>query len=622
MNGENFRINYEYNLEKDGIDEGAFGKVFKAVHKETKEKRAIKLIDVKKLIKKFKNHLSEDEIKDFMNLLLKEINIMKEMEGKNHENENTVKVYEYYYQKDIEIAIVMELCDENLETMISNKFDKKENFTFDEIKNILKQLNNSFRIMEKNKIAHRDLKPENILVKYKNDKDKNNFIIKLCDYGGAKRLTITKNVFKTTVGTLPFMAPEIMEGQPFDLKCDLWSLGVIIYYLYFQKYPYPAAQTEFTLINYIKNHGQKFFQKSENEEFDDLIHLLLIKVPQERISWGDYFNHPFLKDNKILTTLKINVKDINKEVYFLNNKDDKKWKNEEIDNLNNEDCQIFINGEPKDFNKFFKPEKEGEYKIEIIFKKKLKNCSYMFANCEKVTKLDLSSFNTSQVTNMYYMFGRCYELKEINLSNIQTKNVTNMGYLFDKCKKLKNISLPDSFDTGCVENMEYMFHDCNSLEKIIFPPSFVTKKVKSMECMFFKCYNLEKLDLKNFETKEVTKIGYMFNSCSNLRKILIDPEKFKTDKVIEMGKMFYNCENLESVDIIKNFDYSNVKFMDQMFVDCKKIQEIDLSNLNINKDKLNTNNIFGNLKNIKVKVNEGSIDKFKKEFKDINFNLI
>ena len=621
MKGENFRINYEFNLEKDEIDEGGFGKVFKAIHKETKEKRAIKLINVKKLIKKIKSHLKEEEINDFMNLLLKEINIMIEMEGKNHENENTVKIHEYYYQKDIEIAIVMELCDENLETMISNKLDKKEKFTFDEIKNILQQLNNSFKIMEKNKIAHRDLKPENILIKYKNDQDKNNFIIKLCDYGGAKRLTITKNLFKTTVGTLPFMAPEIMEGQPFDLKCDLWSLGVIIYYLYFQEYPYPAAETEYTLINHIKNYGQKFFAKSKNEEFDDLIHRLLIKDPQERISWEEYFNHPFLKE-KILITLKIYAKDINKEIYFLNNKDDTKGKNEEIDNLNNENCQIFINGETKNFNKFFIPEKEGEYIIKIYFKKKLKNCSFMFANCERIIKLDLSSFNTSQVTNMYYMFGKCYELNEINLSNIQTKNVINMGYLFNKCKKLKNITLPDSFDTNNVENMEYMFHDCNSLEKIVFPTSFITKKVKSMECMFFNCYQLETLDLKNFETKELRKTGYMFNSCSKLKNILFDSEKFKTDKVIEMGKMFYNCENLESLDIIKNFDYSNVKFMDQMFVDCKKLEVIDLSNLNINKDKLNTNNIFGSLKNIKVIVNKGSIDKFKKDFKDINFDLI
>ena len=72
----------------------------------------------------------------------------------------------------------MELCDENLNTMIVNK---NQIFTFSEIKEILYQLNNSFEIMHENKMAHRDLKPENILVKYKNENDKNNYIIKLSD---------------------------------------------------------------------------------------------------------------------------------------------------------------------------------------------------------------------------------------------------------------------------------------------------------------------------------------------------------------------------------------------------------------------------------------------------------
>ena len=100
-------------------------------------------------------------------------------------------------------------------------------------------------------MAHRDLKPQNILIKYKNENDKNNFIIKLSDYGEAKRLTMTKNVFTTYVGTWSYMAPEILMEQNFDLKCDLWSLGVIIYILYFREYPYPMAKSELALINHI-----------------------------------------------------------------------------------------------------------------------------------------------------------------------------------------------------------------------------------------------------------------------------------------------------------------------------------------------------------------------------------
>ena len=77
------------------------------------------------------------------------------MEWKNKENENTVKLYKYYNHNE-EIAILLELCDKNLNTMITNK---NQNFTFSEIKEILNQLNNSFKIMNENKMAHRDLKP-------------------------------------------------------------------------------------------------------------------------------------------------------------------------------------------------------------------------------------------------------------------------------------------------------------------------------------------------------------------------------------------------------------------------------------------------------------------------------
>ena len=212
------------------------------------------------------------------------------MEKTNQKNENTVKLYEYYYHNE-EIAIVMELCDENLATMIANK---NQNFSFSEIKEILNQLNNSFKIMYENKLAHRDLKLQNILIKYKDGNDKNNFIVKLSDYGEAKRLTMTRNAFISNVGTSSYMAPEILMGKPFDLKCDLWSLGVIIYILYFREYPYPMAKSDLALINHINNKGQKYFKKSKNEDFDNLISKLLIADPKERISWEQYFKHPFL----------------------------------------------------------------------------------------------------------------------------------------------------------------------------------------------------------------------------------------------------------------------------------------------------------------------------------------
>ena len=81
------------------------------------------------------------------------------------------------------------------------------------------------------------------------------------------------------------MAPEILNEDPYDLKCDLWSLGIIIYILYFREHPYPMAKSDIALINQINNYGQKYFKISKNEDFDNLISKLLIKDPKERISW-------------------------------------------------------------------------------------------------------------------------------------------------------------------------------------------------------------------------------------------------------------------------------------------------------------------------------------------------
>ena len=207
----------------------------------------------------------------------------------------------------------MELCNENLAKMLTNKI-----FTMTEIKEILNQLNNSFKIMIKNKIAHRDLKPQNILVKYKNENDKNDFIIKLSDYGEANRLTMTRKAFSSFHGTLSFMAPEILNEEPYDLKCDLWSLGLILYILYFRKHPFSMLLAGEALKNLFKTDFQKYLKKSKNEDFNKLIRKLLVKDPKERISWEEYFTHSFLTQNQILMTIKINKEHINKKILILN----------------------------------------------------------------------------------------------------------------------------------------------------------------------------------------------------------------------------------------------------------------------------------------------------------------
>lgn len=123
----------------------------------------------------------------------------------------------------------------------------------------MSQLNETLKIMVKNNIVYRDLKLENILIKYENN-DKNKFIVKLTDYGISKQLTTTK-MYKTRVGTPIIMAPEILERiSNYDNKCDLRSIGIILYYLTFNEVPYNIA-TEAALLNNIKIMDKNFLKK-------------------------------------------------------------------------------------------------------------------------------------------------------------------------------------------------------------------------------------------------------------------------------------------------------------------------------------------------------------------------
>ena len=236
---ERAKKNYEeYYVISKVIGQGAFGIIYKGKEKGKDELRAIKVIDLEKikenLILKFGGDI-EEQLKIYINELFSEY---KNMEICSLNNENSVKCYEFFHDED-NFTIIMELCDTNLSKILTERLIKhNKGFNSEEILEILKQLNNAFKVMEEKKIIHRDLKLENILLKYI-DKEHKKYIIKLCDYGSSKKYTsLTKNYFNSVHGTLLYMAPEILKEEEYNYKCDLWSIGIIIYQLYFGNLPY------------------------------------------------------------------------------------------------------------------------------------------------------------------------------------------------------------------------------------------------------------------------------------------------------------------------------------------------------------------------------------------------
>ena len=248
--------NYYEIIEKLGG--GTYGTVFKTKLKNKEEYRAIKIIDLadtKNQIEKNSICYEETPKKMYEKFVKSIINEIENMKICSEKNDNSAKLYEYF-KSEKEVAIVMELCDCNLGEVIAQKKGKKEGFKPIEVYQIMSQLNNTFRIMRDKNIVHRDLKGENILIKYSDDSPLG-FIVKLTDYGNSKKVTKESKLLTHNIGTRLTCAPEILKGKDDDeytYKCDLWSIGIIIYELSFLSFPYNG--TDCQIIDAIKKHEE------------------------------------------------------------------------------------------------------------------------------------------------------------------------------------------------------------------------------------------------------------------------------------------------------------------------------------------------------------------------------
>jgi len=155
---------------------------------------------------------------------------------------------------------------------------------------------------------------------------------------------------------------------------------------------------------------------------------------------------------------------------------------------------------------FTKHIKELQGTIKVIGGHNLKNSDTMFRKCE-AQSLDLSSFNTSNITSMERMFWEC-KAQFIDLHSFNTSNVTSMRGMFDGCKA-QSLDL-SSFNTSNVTDMEYMFFRCKA--QSIDLSSFDTRNVTNMREMFFRC-QAQSLDLSSFDTRNITLMIDMFEEC-------------------------------------------------------------------------------------------------------------
>jgi len=263
----------KYEIENT-IGKGEYAVVKIGINKITKEKYALKIYEKGKLDNLFRKTCVKSEIEVLY--LINHKNIAKIIEDINTNNQ---------------IIIVQELVEgSSLKDYYSKELKNKKYLSDGDLiilKNIFKQIFEAMNYLHKNNISHRDIKMENILIK-------NNYEIKIIDFGFGL-YNPQHEVQKFFCGTPKYIAPEILEGKGYlGEEADLWSLGVLIYKIYCNVYPFKGKDDE-ELYSSIK-YGKYKIPDNIPNYVKDIIEKLLIVEPKLRIKCENVVNSFWLKN--------------------------------------------------------------------------------------------------------------------------------------------------------------------------------------------------------------------------------------------------------------------------------------------------------------------------------------
>ena len=154
----------------------------------------------------------------------------------------------------------------------------------------MQQLFSALEYLHSKQISHRDIKPENFMLYRKNDMT----CIKMIDFGLSKDFS-ENNVMHTMSGSPYYIAPEVFL-QKYDMKIDIWSMGVVLYIMLSGKVPFPGRTEPEIIQNVIKGEfhfNHKAFEEV-SEECKDLIKNCLIKDYTTRYTARDCLQHNWI----------------------------------------------------------------------------------------------------------------------------------------------------------------------------------------------------------------------------------------------------------------------------------------------------------------------------------------
>ena len=258
---------------KQKIGKGKFGLVKAGINKETKKPVAIKIMAKKNMDK------------SDMELAKVEIDILK-----ISQHPNIIKLYDVFENENY-IYIIMENCSggDLLSYFEYHEYELPE----PKVCEIIHKLSMAVYYLHSYGIVHRDLKPENILMTDLSATAD----IRLLDFGLSK---IIGNDEKCTepYGTLSFVAPEVLQGKPYDKSVDIWSIGIIAILLLCGYLPFDDKHSEREIARQTIQdpvpYDNKIWSKI-SPEAKQFVDGLLQKKPEKRYTIKEVLEHPWIK---------------------------------------------------------------------------------------------------------------------------------------------------------------------------------------------------------------------------------------------------------------------------------------------------------------------------------------
>lgn len=257
---------------KNTLGTGSFGIVKLAVSRDDGTSWAIKCID--------QSHMSSDD----MSGLRQEISIMG---GLHHMN--VVGLREVFHLES-ETYLVLEpmLGGELFDRIVKKKF-----YTEAEACKAICTIASAIHYCHSQGVVHRDLKPENLL--YSSEAD--DAILKVADFGLAKRVVSVDEIMSAACGTPGYVAPEVLERKGYDARADWWSVGVITYILLCGFPPFYENDNS-ELFRSIKNGVYDFpapYWDDISPQAIDFVSGLLTVNPDKRLTYQQIMQHQWVR---------------------------------------------------------------------------------------------------------------------------------------------------------------------------------------------------------------------------------------------------------------------------------------------------------------------------------------